>query len=116
MGAGASDQDYPKFVFAGNETTFNANLQKQIMSRRLVGLFVPGTIAGTTLSFSGSPNGIHWFEMLRIDGSGPYTVPAIPNSYIPLDPRVVAGAAYVRVVSDADETGLEMSVSVRSID
>ena len=116
MGAGHSDQDYPRLTFAGKQTTWDANVQRQQMSRRLVGLFIPAGMAGTALSFLGSPNGVQWYRMQQIHGGGDYSVPATADTYIPLDPRVVAGAAYLRVESDADETGKEIHVSMRAID
>ncbi len=116
MAAGSSDQDYPKLSFVGQQTEWNANLQRQQMSRRLVGLFIPAGLAGASFSFLGSPDGVSWYRMQQIHGGGDYTVPATPDTYVPLDPRVVAGAAYLRLESDADETGKEIHVSMRAID
>ncbi len=48
MPAGSSDQDYPLLKFSGKQTEFTPNLQRQQMSRRLVGVFVP---AGSQVHF-----------------------------------------------------------------
>lgn len=116
MGAGDSLQTYEKLKFSGKTTDFSPVQQRQQMSRRIVGIFVPFAVAGGLFSFIGSPDGVEWYTMQQIHGGGEYSIPASPRTYVPLDPRVVAGVAYLRIQSDADETGLEIMVSMRAID
>lgn len=59
---------------------------------------------------------LDWYDVLRINGDGPYTLTPTLGAYIPLDPRVVAGLAYLQLTTDADETGREVAVSTRAID
>lgn len=70
---------------------------------QLVGLYTPGTITSTALTFTASVDGSTYVPVRDVGGASAYSVTVAASYYVPLDPRVFAGAQYVKVVPGSSE-------------
>lgn len=77
---------------------------------QLLAIYIPATFTGTSISFQSSVDGVNYVTMKAIGSSSAYSEPLInPNpsggQCVSLDPRQMASAQYVRIVSSSSEAG-----------
>lgn len=81
----------------------------------LVGIQMPGTFVGTSLTFQASADGSTYVALYDRDGQA-VSVVVSTSRYIYLDPAIFAGVPYLKVVSGATETGgAALSLVVRPV-
>lgn len=69
----------------------------------LAAIVTPGTITSTSLTFTASVDGSTYVAVREVGGAAAYSVTVAASQYVPLDPRVFAGAQYVKVVPGSSE-------------
>ena len=70
---------------------------------QLVGFYTPGTITSTAITFQASADNSTYVTVMEVGGAATYSVTISTSDYIPLDPRVFAGAQYVKLVPGSSE-------------
>lgn len=71
-----------------------------------IGVQLPATFTGTAVSFQRAKDtGGTFGAVQNISGTGTYSVPCAAGQYIPLDPVVMLGIQFLKVVSNASEGG-----------
>ena len=70
---------------------------------QLVGLYTPGTITSTAITFTASNDGSTYVAVRDVAGASAYSATVAASYYVPLDPRVFAGAQWVKLVPGSSE-------------
>ncbi len=70
---------------------------------QLVGFYTPGTLTSTAITFQASADNSTYVTVMEVGGAATYSVTVSTSDYIPLDPRVFAGAQYVKLVPGSSE-------------
>lgn len=78
----------------------------------VVGLYVPASIAGTTMTFTASYDGSTFFQVQNGSGSAS-TITISASIYIPFDPATFAGVRYLKLVSSSSETSKTFRLACR---
>lgn len=70
---------------------------------QLSAIYTPGTLTSTALTFQASADNSTYVTVMEVGGAATYSVTCSTSDYIPLDPRVFAGAQYVKIVPGSSE-------------
>jgi hypothetical protein len=70
---------------------------------QLVGIYTPGTLTSTAITFQASADNSTFVTVMEVGGAATYSVTVSTSDYVPLDPRVFAGAQYVKLVPGSSE-------------
>ena len=69
-----------------------------------IGVQLPAAFTGTSISFERArASGGTFGPVQNVSGAGLYSVPCAAGQYIPLDPIVMLGINFLRVVSNSSE-------------
>lgn len=82
----------------------NASAAIDCTRYQLVGFYTPGTITSTAVTFEASADNSTYVTVMEVGGAATYSVTVSTSDYIPLDPRVFAGAQYVKLVPGSSES------------
>jgi len=84
---------------------------------QLLGLFMPATFTGTAITFLASDTtGGTFVDVYDVGGASAYSVTVAAGRFIPLDPRVFVGCAFVKIKSGSAEGGARsVKASVRPV-
>lgn len=94
----------PKYydeTIANGATTTSARL---VASETLVGIIFPSTLTGTAVSFLASVDGTNYHAVYDATGTA-VSVAVVASAYRALDPITFLGCMYIKVVSNATESG-----------
>jgi glucose dehydrogenase len=91
---------YATATIAASGTTSDA---VDCTRNQFVGFYTPASLTGTAITFTASNDNSTYVTVLEVGGAATYSVTAAASRYIPLDPRVFAGAQYVKLVSGSTE-------------
>lgn len=80
----------------------------------VVGVYVPASISGTTMTFTASYDGTTFFPVQNGSGANS-TITISASIYVPFDPAVFAGVRYLKLVSNATETSKTFVLATRPI-
>lgn len=71
---------------------------------QLAGIFTPGTITSTSLTFTASADNSTYVAVREVGGAAAYSVTSVAASgYYPVDLRVFAGLQWVKIVPGSSE-------------
>lgn len=80
-------------------------------SETISAIVIPAVFAAATLSFQGSADGVNFFPIRNIETDTPIIVPVTAGGYYPINPVILIGALYLKIVSDsAQQVGNVISV------
>ena len=97
--AGSLDATFTATVAVSGTTSGAINLQ----GFAPCGLYFPATTDGTTVTFQASADGTTYYPIYGTDGNQiSYTIAA--SRYVPLDPSVFAGVAFLKLVLGTQST------------
>lgn len=90
-------------VANGAQTSDEAALTS---GQTLVAIITPGTLTSTAMTFTASDVSGGTFVAVRdVGGASAYSITVAANYYVPVDPRVFAGARAVKCVAGSAEGG-----------
>jgi len=71
---------------------------------QLLGLFLPAAFTGTAITFLASDaSGGTFVDVYDVGGASAYSVTVAAGRFVPLDPRVFVGCAFVKIKSGTAE-------------
>lgn len=71
---------------------------------QLAGIFTPGTITSTSLTFTASADNSTYVAVREVGGAAAYSVTSVAaSSYYPVDLAVFAGLQWVKIVPGSSE-------------
>lgn len=111
MGVYAAKHDLTA-VFSGSTKSAAVDLS----SYTLTGLLLPASMAGTLLTFEASDSASGTFVPIRNDENTDISIIISSSAaYYPLDPASFVGVRYLKLVSNATETGKTITLANRNI-
>lgn len=101
--------NYIDATIADGQTTSGAiNLK----GKKMVGLEVPASFTGQTVSFTQCRSENGTFTPIYKDDGTLYAPVATDSGYVALDPAIMCGPAFVKVVSASSESGAKTITAV----
>ena len=84
---------------------------------QLLGLFMPGTFTGTAITFLASDtSGGTFVDVYDVGGASAYSLTVAAGRFVPVDPRVFVGFAFIKIKSGSAEGGARsVKASVRPV-
>jgi hypothetical protein len=84
---------------------------------QLVGISFPSAFTSSSVTFLSSDQETGTYNQVReVGGGAVYTATAATGTYVPLDPRVFAGASFIKVVGASTETAdRTLKLSIRQV-
>ena len=84
---------------------------------QLLGLFMPGTFTGTSITFLASDtSGGTFVDVYDVGGASAYSLTVAASRFIPVDPRVFVGFSFIKIKSGSAEGGARsVKASVRPV-
>lgn len=93
--------EFPVVIAENGTTSGAANLFDKV----LCGVFCPAGVVGTALTFLVATTVDGTYVAVQ-DGEGAdYSVTVAASKYVPVDPAKFVGCRFIKIVSDASETG-----------
>lgn len=105
----SNPSNYIDVTIASGQTTSSVI---DMEGKKLVGIEVPATFTGTTVSFTQCRSATGTFLPVYDDDGNVYTVVATDGAYVRVDPIVFCGPAYVKIVSASAEGGTRTVTAV----
>lgn len=84
---------------------------------QLVGIYFPNSFTSGSVTFLSSDQETGTYNQVReVGGASVYTATVATGTYVPLDPRVFAGASFIKVVGASTETSSRtLKLSIREV-
>lgn len=97
---------YPFNFDATIATSGTTSAEIDLTDKVLVGLYIPSTFDGTTISFTAAPTagGTHVAVQADNTASTAYTVTTTASRYVPINPSVFAGLRFIKIVCGSSQT------------
>ena len=70
---------------------------------QLAGIFTPGTITSTSLTFTASADNSTYVAVREVGGAAAYSVTVAASQFVPVNLSVFAGAQWVKIVPGSSE-------------
>lgn len=70
---------------------------------QLAGIFTPGTITSTSLTFTASADNSTYVAVREVGGAAAYAVTVAASQFVPVNLPVFAGAQWVKIVPGSSE-------------
>jgi len=79
---------------------------------QLVGIYTPGTITSTAITFQASWDNSTFTTVMEVGGASAYSATVSTSDFVPLKVEVFCGAQYVKLVPSSSEASARTIVCV----